>query len=222
MRGATPTTTTFAEVKTTTLFASFSSSSSSSTNKASSSRRSFRKKSRFGAFAFAAFRGDRNTSSSSSSGVCSDARGSIARSESYTDDRVVLSSSSSKAFLVRTKATYSNNDDEVMKKDTKKLIDYGRVGVAFAFPALAGFLFGLDIGLSSGALESIKTSSIGFLQFDCVAIGSNCLRVSFWRVDGIRGRRRRRRREVGIEERNRLGGSVVFNRRDYGSERAVG
>ena len=166
MRGATPTTTTFAEVKTTTPFASFSSSSSSSTNKASSSRRrSFRKKSRFGAFAFAAFRGDRNTkSSSSSSGVCSDARGSIARSESYTDDRVVLSSSSSKGFLVRTKATYSNNDDEVMKKDTKKLIDYGRVGVAFAFPALAGFLFGLDIGLSSGALESIKTSSSDFFN----------------------------------------------------------
>ena len=153
MRGATPTTT-FAEVKTT-LFASFSSSSSTNT-KASSSRRSFRKRSRFGAFAFAAF------TSSSSSGVCSDARGSIAKSESYTDDRVVLLSSSSKGFLVRTKATYSNNDDEVMKKDTKKLIDYGRVGVAFAFPALAGFLFGLDIGVSSGALESIKTSSTDF------------------------------------------------------------
>ena len=138
MRGATPTTT-FAEVKTT-LFASFSSSSSSSTNKASSSRRrSFRKKSRFGAFAFAAFRGDRNTKSSSSSGVCSDARGSVARSESYSDNRVSsLSLSSSKGFLVRTKATYSNNDknDEVMKKDTKNLIDYGRVGVAFAFALL--------------------------------------------------------------------------------------
>ena len=157
MRGATPTTT-FAEVKTT-LFTSFS--SSSSTNKASSSRWSFRNKSRFGGDAFA-FAAGENRITSSSSGVCSDARSSIARSESYTDDRVLLSSSSSKEFLVRTKATYSNNDDEVMKKDTKKLIDYGRVGVAFAFPALAGFLFGLDIGVSSGALESIKTSSTDF------------------------------------------------------------
>jgi len=49
-----------------------------------------------------------------------------------------------------------------MKKDAK--VDYGRVGVAFAFPALAGLLFGLDIGISSGALESIKSSSTDFFS----------------------------------------------------------
>ena len=94
MRGATPTTT-YAEVKAT-LCTRFS--SSSSTNEASSSRRRFRTKSRFGAFAFAPFGGKRNTSSSSSSssGVCSDARkSSIARSEYYSDDRVLSLSSSS-------------------------------------------------------------------------------------------------------------------------------
>ena len=166
MRGATPTTTTtFAEVKATPLFASFSS-SSSSTNEAFSSRRSFRKKSRFGAFAFAASGGNRNTSSLLLL-VSVTTRAVVLRGVNIiatTTEWFLLSSSSSKGFLARTKATYSNNDDEVMKKDTKKLIDYGRVGVAFAFPAVAGFLFGLDIGLSSGALESIKTSSTDFFN----------------------------------------------------------
>ena len=154
MRGAATPTTTTAEMKTT-LFTF----SSSSTNKASSSRR-FRQSRGGGAFAFAAGENRITSSSRNKKGnFCDDARGSIARSEYYSD-RVLLSSSS-KGVKVRTKAKYSNNDDDAMKKDTK-FIDYGRVGVAFAFPALAGFLFGLDIGVSSGALESIKTSSTDF------------------------------------------------------------
>ena len=68
-----------------------------------------------------------------------------------------------RASAVRTKASSSSEKNEkMMKKDTK--IDYGRVGVAFAFPALAGLLFGLDIGISSGALESIKSSSTDFFS----------------------------------------------------------
>ena len=50
-------------------------------------------------------------------------------------------------------------------------IDYGRVGVAFAFPALAGMLFGVDIGLSSGALESIKTSASDFFSLNASQSG---------------------------------------------------
>jgi hypothetical protein len=69
-----------------------------------------------------------------------------------------------RASAVRTKASSSSSSEknEKMKKDAK--VDYGRVGVAFAFPALAGLLFGLDIGISSGALESIKSSSTDFFS----------------------------------------------------------
>ena len=70
-----------------------------------------------------------------------------------------------RASAVRTKASSSSSsekNEKMMKKDTK--VDYGRVGVAFAFPALAGLLFGLDIGISSGALESIKSSSTDFFS----------------------------------------------------------
>jgi len=82
-------------------------------------------------------------------------------------ERITLRASSfgvgrGRASAVRTKASSSSEKNEKMKKDTK--IDYGRVGVAFAFPALAGLLFGLDIGLSSGALESIKSSSTDFFS----------------------------------------------------------
>jgi len=70
-----------------------------------------------------------------------------------------------RASAVRTKASSSSSsekNEKMMKKDAK--VDYGRVGVAFAFPALAGLLFGLDIGISSGALESIKSSSTDFFS----------------------------------------------------------
>ena len=87
--------------------------------------------------------------------------------KSTSSERITLRASSfgvgrGRASAVRTKASSSPEKKEKMKNDTK--IDYGRVGVAFAFPALAGLLFGLDIGISSGALESIKSSSTDFFS----------------------------------------------------------
>ena len=87
--------------------------------------------------------------------------------KSTSSERITLRASSfgvgrGRASAVRTKASSSPEKKEKMKKDAK--IDYGRVGVAFAFPALAGLLFGLDIGISSGALESIKSSSTDFFS----------------------------------------------------------
>lgn len=43
--------------------------------------------------------------------------------------------------------------------DTQKQpIDWSITGLAFLFPALGGLLFGYDIGATSGALVSIKSS----------------------------------------------------------------
>jgi hypothetical protein len=41
----------------------------------------------------------------------------------------------------------------------KQLIDWSITGLAFLFPALGGLLFGYDIGATSGALVSIKSSA---------------------------------------------------------------
>ncbi len=42
----------------------------------------------------------------------------------------------------------------------KQPIDWTITGLAFLFPALGGLLFGYDIGATSGALVSIKSSAL--------------------------------------------------------------
>ncbi len=94
----------------------------------------------------------------------------------------VTSSSKRVALSVGARAKpFSSSKDDDDDDDMKETrgggtnrgigIDYGRVGVAFAFPALAGMLFGVDIGLSSGALESIKTSASDFFSLNASQSG---------------------------------------------------
>ena len=85
----------------------------------------------------------------------------LKREEDNDENTMMMSRSSTSQVLLE------NNTNT----NTNKTVDYKRVAINFMFPALAGLLFGLDIGISSGALESVKESASDFFSLTAIESG---------------------------------------------------